>query len=72
MHLLKNVDFLNFGPISGRAFQQLAGALFRLLGLPRATFKATTKNTAVRRDSRLVGGPFLAEVGLALGRGAHY
>ena len=34
------------------------GALLRLVGLPRAAFKATTKNTAVRRDWRSVWGPF--------------
>ena len=47
-----------FGPIFGRAFKKRAGALFRPLGLLRATFKATTKNTAVRRDWRSVWGPF--------------
>ena len=41
-----------------RAFQKRVGALLRLVGLPRAAFKATTKNTAVRRDWRSVWGPF--------------
>ncbi len=41
-----------------RAFQQRVGALFRLVGLPRAAFRATTKNTAVLRDWRSVWGPF--------------
>ncbi len=32
-----------FGPIFQRAFQKRVGALLRLVGLPRAAFKATTK-----------------------------
>ena len=40
-----------------RAFQKRVGALLRLVGLPRAVFKATTKNIAVRRDWRSVWGP---------------
>ena len=41
-----------------RAFQKRVGALLCLVGLPRAAFKATTKNTAFRRDWRSVGGHF--------------
>ncbi len=47
-----------FGHVFLRAFKTRAGALLRLLGLPRATFKATTKNTALRRDWRSVWGLF--------------
>ena len=47
-----------FGHVFLRAFKTRAGALLRPLGLPRATFKATTKNTALRRDWRSVWGPF--------------
>ena len=47
-----------FGHVFLRAFKTRAGALLRPSGLPRATFRATTKNTAVRRDWRSVWGPF--------------
>ena len=47
-----------FGHVFLRAFKTRAGALLRPLGLPRATFKATTKNTALRRDWRSVWGHF--------------
>ncbi len=38
--------------------QKRVGVLLRPLGLPRATFKATTQNTVFCRDWRSVCGPF--------------
>ena len=55
-HMVFGVPILS--PNFLRAFQKRVGALLRLVGLPRAVFKATTKNTAVRRDWRSVWGPF--------------
>ena len=52
--IVKHMVFPNYL----RAFQKRVGALLRLVGLPRAVFKATTKNTDVRRDWRSVWGPF--------------
>ena len=59
-HIVKHMVFgaPRFFPNFLRAFQKRVGALLRLVGLPRAAFKATTKNTAVRRDWRSVWGPF--------------
>ena len=57
-HIVKHMVFgVPVFPNFLRAFQKRVGALLRLVGLPRAAFKATTKNTAVRRDWRSVWGP---------------
>ena len=58
LHVICLTYFWKIRPISGRAFEKRAGALLRSLGLPRTTFKATTQNTAFRRDWRSVGSPF--------------
>ena len=58
-HIVKHMVFgVPVFPNFLRAFQKREGALLRLVGLLRAAFKATTKNTAVRRDWRSVWGPF--------------
>ena len=49
---------LRFWSDSWKSLQKTCGCALSPFWLPRATFKATTKNTAVRRDWRSVGDPF--------------